>query len=497
MTVLGNAGSLALAAVLVGNTTQRTLGSVVPFGAAVYYVATGVLLALTTLITLLRVHETPLAARVEGAGPDAPGFGERLTALWLEPWRHRDFTWVFLTRCAVMLGLSLYLTFIEYYFANVAGISNFAAETAVLSLLALLGASLSAFTLGLLSDRIGRVVVVCVSTVLMALASVAFVVLPAGVPLWPLGLVFGLGYGAYTSVDWALAVDVLPSREAAGKDMGLWSIASSLPSILAPVLGGAVIAATGFSGNTALGYRAVFALAVVFLLAGAVFILIVRDQVPGAIGKPRVRRPRRRPRVRLGWRLALGAGGGRARGFLRFWPVWERVTWLAHRPQPIPGAPYGVFLIVRRRHSGRPIELPDGTRVARGDMILELHANNQLLATAAETASPWELVRMMMGDLRALAAWAQTPAFPADVRAIFGVTLMGRAAGRLGFTLRERPRTLHARLERFFMMGLLVLYNPRGRRRLAQGMTYSTYPMEVWMSRGALLARYGGATRAE
>jgi hypothetical protein len=80
------------------------------------------------------------------------------------------------------------------------------------------------------------------------------------------------GASAYTTVDWALAVDSLPALGAAGKDLGVWSIASDLPAVLAPLAGSLVI-----GGGTALGmsteaaYRSVFALAGGFLMLGALF----------------------------------------------------------------------------------------------------------------------------------------------------------------------------------------------------------------------------------
>jgi MFS family permease len=282
MTILGNVGSLAMAALLLGDVSAgSTRGPMIRQGAALYYALTGVVLVLGAIVTLLGVREVPFEHLPAREAPPAMSRRQRLAQLWIEPWRSRNFLWVFLTRSFVILGLTLFLTFIEYYFASVAHIDNFARATASLAVLALLGAVASALVLGILSDRTRRVPIVCVSTALMTLAALTFVVAPDSVPLWPLGILFGLGYGAYTSVDWALAIDVLPSMSAAGKDLGLWSIASTLPAILAPLLGALVIGLAAVLGQTALGYRAVFGLAVLFFLLGTVFVLKVREARAG------------------------------------------------------------------------------------------------------------------------------------------------------------------------------------------------------------------------
>ena len=245
MTILGNAGGLALAAYLLGDVGATTPRDTITHGLFLFYGLTGVVLAIGAGITLLGVHERPLAP---GSLPEPSTRLKDRLAGWLTPWRMSGFRWVFLTRASVMMGLSLFMTFIAYYFANVAHITNFVQATAVLAILALIGAAGSALTLGLASDRIGRVPLVYGATVCMATAAASFVILPQGTPLWPLGLLFGVGYGAYTSVDWALAVDVLPSPEAAGRDMGVWSMATSAPAILAPLVGGLAISVAGSSG---------------------------------------------------------------------------------------------------------------------------------------------------------------------------------------------------------------------------------------------------------
>ena len=496
MTILGSAASLGLAAVLLSPVVNSiTSHDLILQGAGLYYLAAGVVVVVGAGITLLGIHEAPLAVAPVEAVVVQNGWRNRvrrLGDLWLEPLRRRDYRWVFLTRCSVMLGLSLFMTFIEYYLANVSHVTNFVAETAALAVLALLGAAFSAFTLGMMSDRINRVGLVCFASACMSLAAASFMFLPDTFPLWPLGLLFGIGYGAYTSVDWALAVDVLPSASTVGKDMGIWTIATTLPAILAPVIGGVAISLASVFRATSAGYRAVFALAAAFLVAGAVFILRVRDSVSGA--KPPEERTPTQPkrRVAAGWRLAFRAGSGHAQGFLRFWPFWERVTLFVHHADPIPGAPHDLLHVQFTKHKGRPIVLPDGTVVNKGDRIGEIHINNRAMAEITSRGLSWKVMTMLADDLRALARWTDDPAFPAEVKAFYGFTLLSKGAARLGFTLRDRPHTLHTRLDRFFLMGLMVMYNPSGARRLRSGTTYSSYPLEVWMSRSELVRRYGG-----
>jgi MFS family permease len=79
------------------------------------------------------------------------------------------------------------------------------------------------------------------------------------------------------SVDVALAIGSLPSLQAAGRDMGVWGMASTLPGVIAPVLGSTVIVLASRLGETSFGYRGTFALATIFLILGAGFVLKVHE----------------------------------------------------------------------------------------------------------------------------------------------------------------------------------------------------------------------------
>lgn len=519
MTILGNVVSLGLAAWLLSQINQQSVASAtIRRGTLLYYLIVALILVIGVLITVVGIHESPFVPQKQHHDTSTRSqrqlrkrFRTWFVQNWIVPWRAFNFSVVFLTRFSVMMGIALFMTFIEYYFAQVAHVTDFVQATATVAVLALVGAVVSAFVLGMLSDHVKRAPLVSASTVCMGVAALMFVFLPPHFPLWPLGLLFGLGYGAYTSVDWALSVDALPSLDTVGKDLGIWSASMTLPAIAAPLLGSIIIAVMHVYGANALAYRVIFATATFFLVLAAIFILFVRERPDATLPSPKEQEgivatpitpsaslvsplvssttPERH--VATGWKLAFRTHSGKPQGFLLFWPLWERFLHTVWHIQSIPDAPYHLMEVRFIRYHGRSIELSNGVHIQKGDPVIELHFRNQAFLEIGEDGDTWKYMVIIGQNLQALARWMQSSDFPSEVKAIYGVTLLSRGAPRLGFTLRLRPKTLLTWFDRFFMTGLLVLYNPKGERRLLQGTTYGTFPQEAWMSREKLLQRYG------
>lgn len=284
MTILGNVVGLGLAAWLLGGINQHSYNaSMIRSNAGIYYIVTAVFMLVGVLVTVFGVREIPLLARkrefVSKREMQLTEFARRFLQDWVDPWRNFNFTMVFLTRAFLMLGLALFMTYIEYYFARVQHITNFVQVTGIVAILALGGAVVSGLVSGILSDRFKRrAPVASMATLFMSLASLAFVIFPGNLLtlLWPLGVMFGLGYGAYTSVGWAMSIDVLPSLENAGRDLGVWNASTTLPAIVAPVLGSTIINVAAGGGQTVLGYQLVFGAAALFFLLAAIGVLFVR-----------------------------------------------------------------------------------------------------------------------------------------------------------------------------------------------------------------------------
>jgi Na+/melibiose symporter-like transporter len=186
------------------------------------------------------------------------------------PRRDRDFAWVFVTRLVMMLGIYTVQDFLQFYMRDAVRVSNPEQQTTNFIIILSLTSLVSAFIAGWLSDRFGRKRMVYVSGGLMALVGLIFIITQSLPIVLAAGALFGLGYGAYTSVDWALVADVLPSHRSYARDMGVWNIALSLPQVIAPVVGGPLIDSFTRAGDPVLGYQLLFAIAIAYCVIGTV-----------------------------------------------------------------------------------------------------------------------------------------------------------------------------------------------------------------------------------
>lgn len=192
------------------------------------------------------------------------------------PRRDPDFAWVFATRLLMMLGIYTIQTFLQFYMRDVVGAEHPEQATTNFIIILSLTSIASSFAAGWLSDRFGRKRMVYISGSLMALVGLVFIVTHSLPLVVAAGALFGLGYGAYQSVDWALVADVLPSEKNFARDMGVWNISLSLPQVIAPVLGGPLIDYFSRNGQPVLGFQILFGFAIVYCVLGTVTVRYIR-----------------------------------------------------------------------------------------------------------------------------------------------------------------------------------------------------------------------------
>ena len=88
---------------------------------------------------------------------------------------------------------------------------------------------------GKLSDRTGRRKIFVLTASIVYGAAMFVIAIASNFNGFLVGMAIGgLGFGIYVAVDLALVVDVLPDKDNAAKDLGVFNMAGALPFSIAP-----------------------------------------------------------------------------------------------------------------------------------------------------------------------------------------------------------------------------------------------------------------------
>ncbi|NUS50057.1 MAG: MFS transporter, partial [Nocardioidaceae bacterium] len=231
-------------------------------GIAAGYYATAAAVVVLAVPYVLGSRDVPLPRALR---PDF-SWREFAAGFWLSPRRYPDFAWAWLTRFLVNLGNSLGTLLLYFYLQDAVGYPDPEAGVFVLTVVYAVFIVASTVVFGLWSDRVGRrKSFVTVSGVVTGLGALVLAI----VPTWPGAIVgavvFGIGYGVYLSVDFALCTQVLPSAEARAKDLGVINIAVALPQVFAPFVGSLIVAQLG-------GYVTLYAVSCAVCVLGSVLV---------------------------------------------------------------------------------------------------------------------------------------------------------------------------------------------------------------------------------
>eukprot|EP01029_Cantina_marsupialis_P005359 TRINITY_DN1579_c0_g1_i3.p1 TRINITY_DN1579_c0_g1~~TRINITY_DN1579_c0_g1_i3.p1 ORF type:complete len:463 (-),score=138.03 TRINITY_DN1579_c0_g1_i3:513-1901(-) len=178
-------------------------------------------------------------------------FGEIIKAM-VKPLKNNDFRYVITSRFLFQAGMFLMTMVMEYYFKDVIH-TSMKAKSAVSAwtMTMMVGSLIPIFTMGKLADKTGhKKNYIQFSAYVMALCVWAFILMPSFNSTLITAVPFGLSYGTYYVIDYALALSVLPSAEAVGADLGIWQMTMGLPSMFGPVFGGMLDGLNKFGKDT-------------------------------------------------------------------------------------------------------------------------------------------------------------------------------------------------------------------------------------------------------
>ena len=261
---------VGLASGLMG--TMIVLGTIAGVGIATFGVNSGNLFLATLALGVVEVATMIVLVSTVHEGTAAP----KRTQSWLgvarSAWatdilRESSVLWLLVVRL-LFLGAYAATTFALPYFQRAHGMSEGDASTTVFIGTAIVGVmtAIAAIPGARISDRVGRKPVIWAAAVIAGIGLLGVALAPTPAFAIASFVPFGIGMGAFLSVDWALMSDVIP-KHTSGRYMGILNAGTAMAEpVFLIVAGPLFLDLLGDLVGEPLGARSTMIVAVVFLV---------------------------------------------------------------------------------------------------------------------------------------------------------------------------------------------------------------------------------------
>jgi MFS family permease len=227
-----------------------------------------------TVASVALVFGAREASSLNASQPSSSAASRRSAFSFLEAFGTRDFALAFVSRFMLFMAYFTVAGYLFYTLSDYVGIKQIpegnvaVAVSTLLSITVIVWVFVATFC-GWLADRVNRrKIFVGIS----AMGLGASMVVPIVSPTWAGMLVYaalsGAFIGTYYAVDLAVMSLVLPSREHAGRDLGILSVATGLPQLVSSIVAGAIINHLG-------GYTALYCFGAFCALVSGVVVLFI------------------------------------------------------------------------------------------------------------------------------------------------------------------------------------------------------------------------------
>jgi len=193
-----------------------------------------------------------------------------LGSYWVDPRRHPDFGWAWITRFLASLAIGMGTLYLLYFLRAKVTHTHAAQDLFILIVIYTVLVIITAIVGGVISDRIGkRKMIVTVSGILMGLAALVLTFVETWDGALVAAVLFGAGFGAYLAVDQALITQVLPEAKDRAKDLGIINIAIVGPAAVAGALSAGLVSVGG--------YPTLYAATAVVAAAGSILVWRIKS----------------------------------------------------------------------------------------------------------------------------------------------------------------------------------------------------------------------------
>ncbi|MCY9697193.1 polysaccharide deacetylase family protein [Paenibacillus alginolyticus] len=171
-----------------------------------------------------------------------------------------------------------------------------------------------------------------------------------------------------------------------------------------------------------------------------------------------------------------------------FWLKWEMLFYWLFNVRPLDPN-YQIFYIRLCKYHGSTIYLENDEKLSDGDLVVELHFNNEkLFQMISQSSTSVQLAVNLIRDVqRFLPTLTQYLKLHQEVRGIYGITMIHRGSKQMGFTVKELPKGMLRMLSHIYLRFLMFIFHPQGRKRLMKG---QLSPRIVAISASEVIRRY-------
>lgn len=183
------------------------------------------------------------------------------------------------------------------------------------------------------------------------------------------------------------------------------------------------------------------------------------------------------------------------------WMIWERLFSFLSRFRSVHISRFGICTVIIKKHRGEAIICEDSTVIQNGDLVGELHLDNEtilkLIRSEGADRAALKIARLGRKSMQQISRAYESQSEFRKVNALVGITLLHRGLTHgLGFEHRTMKSGLFQKLTTSYLRILLSVMHPEGKSRIDRR-TEQLVPMMLIHSRSSLEKRFSISDRRQ
>ena len=181
--------------------------------------------------------------------------------------------------------------------------------------------------------------------------------------------------------------------------------------------------------------------------------------------------------------------------------IWERFFSFISRFRSSHISRFGICTVMIKKHRGERIVCEDSTVIQDGDLVGELHLDNETVLKLIRAEGPdraaLKIARLGRKSMQQISRAYESQSQFSEVNALVGITLLHRGLTHgLGFEHQAMKPDLFQKLTTSYLRMLLSVMHPEGKSRIDRR-TELLVPMKLIHTRSSLRKRFSMGDRRQ